>query len=94
MQGKMVVSNDDGLMGAMVQTCYKIQTKKSLEASDGMTVNKEPLMMLLFTLFEYNAKFMVNRVNQDLMLQLFHFIQKFSYRELKKDTTLPCMIQT
>lgn len=54
LQGKKMISQEYGLIDKLVQTCYKIQTKKSIEQSDGMTVNKDALIILLHSLFDYD----------------------------------------
>ena len=77
LQGKKMIAQEYGLIDKMVQVAYKPQGKKSLEFADGIPINKDALLILLHSLFDYDETFMRDRVNQDLMLQLHAFLQKF-----------------
>ena len=76
LQGKKMIAQEYGLIDKMVQVAYKPQGKKSLEFADGIPINKDALLILLHSLFDYDETFMRDRVNQDLMLQLHAFLQK------------------
>lgn len=73
-QGKKMIAQEYGLIDKMVQVAYKPQGKKSLEFADGVPINKDALLILLHSLFDYDETFMRDRVNQDLMLQLLSYL--------------------
>ena len=92
LQGKKMIAQEYGLIDKMVQVAYKPQGKKSLEFADGIPINKDALLILLHSLFDYDETFMRDRVNQDLMLQLHAFLQKFLKTDCGQDQTKPCLI--
>ena len=51
-----------------MQVAYKPQGKKALDFADGIPINKDGLIILLHSLFDYDETFMRDRTNQDLML--------------------------
>jgi hypothetical protein len=94
LEGKKMISQEYGLIDKLVQVAYKPQGKKALEFADGVPINKDGLIILLHSLFDYDETFMRDRVNQDLMLQLLTFLQKFLKNECGVDQTKPCLIST
>ena len=76
-----MISQEYGVINKLVLACYKIQGKKQLEFSDGIGINKDALIILLHILFDYDEQFMRDRVNQDIMLQLLGFLQKYLQKE-------------
>ena len=74
LQGKKMISQEYGLVDKLVQACYKIQGKKQLEFSDGVTINKDALIILLHNLFDYDEQFIRDRVNQEVILQMLSFL--------------------
>lgn len=63
-----------------------------MELADGIPINKDALLILLHSLFDYDETFMRDRVNQDYMLQLLQFLQGFLKKECGEDQTKPCLI--
>ena len=63
MPGKKLISSESGLVDKLVQTCYRVCPKQSFEQGDGVEVNKDALIILLHSLFDYDEQFMRDRIN-------------------------------
>ena len=63
LRGKKMIAHEYGLIDKLVQVAYKPQGKKTLEFADGIPVNKDALLILLHSLFDYDETFMRDRVN-------------------------------
>lgn len=66
--GRSFICNEYTLIDKLVQCTYKTQNKKQIEQSDGHEINKDLLIILLHSIFDYDEQFMRDRINQDIIL--------------------------
>ena len=65
-EGRSFICNEYGLIDKLVQQMYKKETKKQLD--EGQIINRDILIILLHSVFDYDEQFMRDRVNQEIML--------------------------
>ena len=73
MQGKKMISSETSLIGKLVQTCCKDFGRPGQEIGE-IDVNKDGLIILLHSLFDYDEQFMRDRINQELMIEFLKFL--------------------
>ena len=64
-EGRSFICDEYDLINKLIQQMYKKETKKQIE--EGLVVNRDILIILLHSIFDYDEKFMRERGNEEII---------------------------